>query len=213
MAVPTIAAADTYTQATFSGGVFPGNANVQPPFAGNGFNQGDPISGSFVFDNDLVPPAGSGFFNVYASSFPDVSNIPNANLFSVSLDTLSFDAGGNLNSQLPSTGAQYNNGQFNGLEFITDFAFQGNSYQFRIDGPNVSVLPVDSFGNPTSFQPLISGYINLGNSSLTNETAFTPVAAPPPPGAPEPTSWALLLLGVFATGSALRGRRHRAVAA
>ena len=54
----TIAWADTYTIASFSGAINGGSANVKPPFSGNGFTQGDSISGSFVFDNQhSEPPA------------------------------------------------------------------------------------------------------------------------------------------------------------
>ena len=74
----TIAWADTYTIASFSGAINGGSANVKPPFSGNGFTQGDSISGSFVFDNQLVPPPASGFRNVFFSTFPDIAAIPPA---------------------------------------------------------------------------------------------------------------------------------------
>ena len=176
------ASADTYTSADFSGGIFPGNGNVLPPFSTNGFNQGDPITGSLVFDNQLVPTSGSGFVNVFYNTFPDIAAIPPATALNLTLDGLHFNLSDNLDSLLPA-GIQYNNGQFNGLEFITDFAFLGNEYQFRIDGSSVTVFAVDASGNPTGSR-LIGGFINTGNSSLTGEAPFVPGATPLPSALP-----------------------------
>src|SRR5262249_29682763 len=145
---PGMAMADTYTSATFSGSINPGGANVKAPFSGNGFTQSDPFSGSFVFDNQLVPALGT--VNVPFSSFPDIALIPNATAFSMTFDTLSFNLGDNFSSLLPA-GIQYKNGVFNGFEFITDFAFQGKEYQFRIDGPIITVKALD--GIPNAFDP------------------------------------------------------------
>ena len=106
---PQMAQADTYTEVNFSGAINPGGANVQAPFSGNGFTQGDPFSGSFVFDNQLVPAAGSGVTNVYFSNFPDAANIPAASSFNIAFDSLHFTAANNDSSQLFSAGIQYNN--------------------------------------------------------------------------------------------------------
>jgi hypothetical protein len=75
LVAPNIAVSDTYTSVSFSGAINGGSANVKPPFSGDGFTQGDPISGSFVFDNQLVPASGSGFTNVFFSNFPDIAEI------------------------------------------------------------------------------------------------------------------------------------------
>jgi hypothetical protein len=178
---PQMAQADTYTEVGFSGAINGGSANVKAPFSGNGFTQGDPFSGSFVFDNQLVPAAGSGFTNVFFSNFPDAANIPAASSFNIAFDSLHFTAANNDSSQLFSAGIQYNNGHFNGLEFVTEFSFLANEYQFRIDGPTITVLPVDSFGNPTSFSSLINAHISTGDANLLNPTPFTPTAVPIPP--------------------------------
>src|SRR4029077_1837292 len=130
--------ADTYTQATFTGAINGGNANVKAPFNTNGFTQSDPFSGSFVFDNQLVPGPGTGFTNVFFSNFPDIAAIPNPVAFSFTLDSLSFNLGDNINA-LRLAGIQYNNGVFNGFVFIADFPFLGNEYQLRTEGPVISV--------------------------------------------------------------------------
>jgi len=197
-----IACADTYTSASFSGAINGGNANVKAPFSGNGFTQSDPFSGSLVFDNQLVPVSGSGFVNVPFSGFPDIGLISPATALTINFDILHFTLAGNISSLLPG-GIQYNNGQFNGLEFITDFSFQGKEYQFRIDGPVITVKLLDGIatifdpnGSPTG-SSLINAHINVGNSNLTGQMPFEPnaVVVTPLPGA----------LPLFATGLAALG--------
>jgi hypothetical protein len=103
-----------YTQVDFSGQIAPGNANGQAPFAGNGFNQGDSFSGSFIFDNQQVPEAASGLTNVFFSSSPHSATIPAASTFSIHFGSLNFTGADDLTNQLPA-GIQYNNGHFNRL--------------------------------------------------------------------------------------------------
>ncbi|WEK42348.1 MAG: hypothetical protein P0Y64_13240 [Candidatus Sphingomonas colombiensis] len=168
-AAATPALADTYTQANFSGGIFGGNANVQSPFSGNGFSPGQTFGGSFVFDNNLIPAAGSGFVNVLDNSFPDYANIPAADLFTFNFGPLSFTA---ANAAAPMA-VQYNNGNFNGFFYIADFTFQNANYQLQIQGGSLTVVALDGQGNP-GFNNLVNGYINIGNRAVTNPTAYVP---------------------------------------
>ena len=211
LAAPTLASADTYTLANFSGSINPGGANVKAPFSGNGFTQSDAISGNLVYDNNLIP--GLGTINVFDQNFPDIGLIPSATAFHLVLDSLTFDFGGNIDALLPM-GVQYKNGVFNGFEYVSDFAFSGSEYQFRIDGPVITVKLLT--GVPNAFDPngfpvgssLINAKINVA-AGLTGQTPYTP-AAPPPPGVPEPASWALLIVGLGATGAMLRRRQSKA---
>lgn len=206
------ALADTYTQADFSGHISPGNANVKPPFAGNGFTQGDPISGHFVYDDQLVPSSGSGFVNVPMTAFPDIANIPDVDAFSLTIDSLTLTAGDNLTSNGPVM-IQYNNGQFQGFVFTGDFAFQNVFYQLQIQGSAISVLNLDGVPNasdphgfPVCCSSLLNGSLFTGNGNLTGATPYTP-ASGPQPGVPEPSTWSLLLLGFAVLGGALRRGR------
>jgi hypothetical protein len=168
--------ADTYTEASFSGQVAGGNANVTAPFT-SVISQGQAFSGTFVFDDQSVPAAGSGLANVFFSS-----NIPATDAFSLQLGSLSFNLSDALAADAPY-GTEYNNGSFDGFDFVSNFNFSGAAYQLQIDGGVLSVLPVDQNGNPIlTDRSLINATINIGNSSLSNEKAYVPVAPVPLPG-------------------------------
>jgi hypothetical protein len=197
-ACSTPAFADIYTQANFSGGTFGGGANVKSPFSGNGFFPGQTFSGTFVYDNNLIPAAGSGYVNVSPSSFPDAASIPASAQFTFNFGSLTFTPTG-----ADLFAIQYNNGAFNGFAYIDTFSFQGGTYQLNIQGGTLSVYEVVG-GQPT-FNSLVNGYINIGNAALTGKTAYTPGGATP--AVPEPATWAMMLVGFGAIGGAMRRQR------
>lgn len=199
LAAATPALADTYTKAIFSGGTFGGGANLQSPFSGNGFFPGQTFSGSFVFDNNLIPAAGSGYVNVFGNSFPDYANIPAADLFTFNFGPLTFNAAS-------PAAVQYNNGNFNGFFYVSDFAFQGGNYQLQIQGGSISVVALDNQGNP-GFNSLVNGYINIGNNAVTDQAPYVPVVAG---GAvPEPATWAMLIFGFAGIAGSMRHRKAK----
>jgi hypothetical protein len=209
MAAPSLAFADTYTMVDFTGQINGGNANVKAPFTGNGFAPNDPITGHFVYDNQLVP--GSGLVNVFDNTFPDIANIPPGDAFSLTLDSLHFTAADNIDTLIPF-GVQYSNGQFHGFEFAGDFQFQSLFYRFRIDGTVITVKQLD--GVPNAFDPhgnpvpLTSSKINATiNLQLANAQPYTPLPPNTGGGVPEPSAWALMLLGFGVVGGALRWER------
>ena len=205
--VPGIAAADVYTLANFSGGLFGGGANVQSPFAGNGFSPGQTFTGSFVYDNTLLPGTTNHFVNVGFASFPDIDQIPVSSAFHLNFGPLSFDLG---DADFPAA-IQYNGtGKFNGFSYVSNFDFQGGAYQLQINGGSLAVVQVT--GGVPGFQNLVNGYINIGDAALTGRTAYTiaPIdnGNPGEGGAvPEPASWALLILGFGGIGAAMRRKR------
>ena len=208
--IPGIAAADVYTLANFSGGLFGGNANVKSPFAGNGFFPGQTFTGSFIYDDALLPGATGHAVNVGFASFPDIDQIPVSSAFHLNFGPLSFDLG---DADFPAA-IQYNGtGKFNGFSYVSNFDFMGGDYQLQISGGTLAVVQLIN-GQP-GFSNLINGYINIGDAALTGRTPYTiaPIdnGNPGEGGAvPEPASWALLILGFGGIGAAMR--RKRAVA-
>jgi hypothetical protein len=141
------------------------------------------------------PPAGSGLQNVFFSN-----NIPAPDAFTLQLGTLSFNLSNGLAVDAPY-GTEYNNGAFNGFDFVSNFNFSSTEYQLQIDGGVLSVLPVDQNGNPIlTDRSLINATINIGDSSLTNEKPFTPTPVP------LPTSAWLMVAGVVGLGAFARKR-------
>jgi len=200
LSVPAHAA--SYVQSTFSSGIFGGNANVRDPLR-NPYFPSDTFSGSFVYDTASIPGSGTGFTNVFLSSYPDAANIPAADAFTFNFGSYVFTLADD-----PLAMVQYNNGNFNGFVFNTTFNFEGANYLFSLNGGSLKVVSeADPFG-----QPYINGYVNIGNQALTGSTPYTPATA----GAvPEPATWAMMLLGFGLVGAAMRSakRRPRAVPA
>jgi hypothetical protein len=177
-AAPLGAHAATYDSANFTFGVFGGNANQQAPFVGIApYPAGGTFTGSLVFEQDLVPGPGSGFQNVFFSSFPDIAGIPGATALNL---PLGFLPAFTLNSAVSQFGSQeaaiqYNNGNFNGLFYISDFTYGGNPYELQIQGGSLDIVPIVN-GNP-AFNSLVNGYVDF---SLSNIQPFTPAVSPVP---------------------------------
>ena len=179
--------ADTYISANFSGQIAGGNANVKAPFTAV-LTQGQSFSGSLVFDSNLVPAANSGLVNVFFSSFPDIGQIPSA--LTLTLGGLpAFHLG---DAGVQAAAIQYKNGQFAGLFFVSDFTFNGNPYELQIQGGSLDIVPIVN-GFP-AFNHLVNGSLNF---ALTDQAPFTPTVTS---AVPEPSTWAMLILGFAGIG-------------
>jgi PEP-CTERM motif len=185
--VASAASAATYTSADFTFGIFGGDANVRSPF-NTVVSQGETGAGTFVFQNQAVPAGGTGFVNVpYPSVAPDIT---------FTIGAMTFDITD------PAAQIQYNNGQFNGFSFSQEFTFQSVQYVLTDSGGS---LTVNSVADPGG-QPFINGYVNIGNSSLSNESPFVPQVA----GVPEPSTWAMMILGFMGVGFMAYRRKQNA---
>lgn len=190
---PVIAA--SYTQASFTGQLG-SSPNIKDPFK-TSFTGGQTFSGSFVFQDDLVP-AGPGFTNIFFDNFTDAASISAADAFTINFGSHNWTKADNLDSELLA-GIQYSGGAFRGFVFHTNFDFEGQTYQFGIEGGTISVMQVvNGFVTGNS---LINGTIN---APYTDATAFTPGDGTPP--VPEPAIWAMMLGGFGLVGAAMRRR-------
>ena len=195
-ASPLLAA--TYTKADFSGGVYPGNANVLAPFGSPDFYQGMPIDGNFVIQDDLIP-TGLGFQNVTFSSFADIGSIPAADAFTIHIGSLSFDLSDDIGG---NPALQFNNsGTLVGFVFNANFQFAGDMYQLAALGSTWVVNKLDAADVPILGTNYLSGYFNQGS---LNGAAYTPPVNTP--AVPEPASWAMMIGGLGLVGAAMRRR-------
>src|SRR5579859_4428740 len=108
----SLAQADTYTSADFQLRI--GSVKSTSAFSGVLFGA-ETFNGSLVFDNNLVPGAGTGFQNIFFSTFPDIADIPSASALSLpfpGVQTFTLD---DALIEFPTQDAaiQYNNGAFN----------------------------------------------------------------------------------------------------
>ncbi|MBT2187667.1 PEPxxWA-CTERM sorting domain-containing protein [Sphingobium sp. H33] len=159
------------------------------------------VTGSFVYQTDLVPGSGTGFQNIFFDNFTDAATIPDADDFTINFGPFTWTKADNLDAERLA-GIQYNNGAFNGFVFLTNFTFQGQDYRFNLEGSVISVRLL-SGGFPTG-----SSYINgTLNSPAFGGTAYTPPVTPPTPGVPEPATWAMMIAGMGLAGAAMRARK------
>ena len=90
---------------------------------------------------------------------------------------------------------QFENGVFSGFFFVKDFVVDGKTYELNMQGANWTM---NWLKNNSSSQLVASGYLNVGNQGLTNQTYFDPIPAQLPGGTvPEPTVLALVMIGAL----------------
>ncbi|TAJ69194.1 MAG: PEP-CTERM sorting domain-containing protein [Phenylobacterium sp.] len=161
------------------------------------------VSGSFVYDKDLV--TGGLILVPFATLAVDPDSA-----FTFDIGSLGFDLGDAVTGSMGITPAiQFNNGVFNGFNYVSDFQYtNGSTYRLRFNSKNFQIKQVDP---QTGFNIGSTVYVQ-GNLSATlaNERAYVAPGGGDP-GVPEPGTWALMLLGFGTAGAMLR--RRRAVAA
>lgn len=153
---------------------------------------------SFDFGAPSSPPGGTAFAGLAVSR---VTGIPTADEFWQHVDYASHTGGGVEELQRGSTLGT------TGWNFGTDYEF---SFDFGPNNLQVFVGGVKELDITGSFANGSLGFYNFSQAGV-RYSAFTQDEGsfPPPSGAvPEPTTWAMMILGFGMVGGAMRRRRQ-----
>jgi hypothetical protein len=206
-AVSASQAAPIYMTADFSGGILAtgGLANslgLQQTSTCSGCAAGS-VSGNVLFDQSLIPGSGTGTVPIALAA---VAGASNSTIFGMEFGStpLEFEFGDA--GILGGPSIQFENGVFSGFFFVKDFVVNEKTYELNMQGASWTM---NWLKNSSSSQLVASGYLNVGNQGLTNQTYFDPTPAQLPAGTvPEPTVLALIMIGALSIFMARRANGY-----
>lgn len=206
-AVSATQAAPIYMTADFSGGILAtgglaSSLGLQRTSTCSGCAGGS-VSGNVLFDQSLIPGSGTGTVTIALAAVAGASNstIFDMEFGSAPLEFEFGDAG-----ILGGPSIQFKDGVFSGFYFVKDFVVNGKTYELNMQGANWTMNWLKS---NSSSDLVASGYLNVGNQGLTNQTYFDPAPAQLPSGTvPEPSVLALVMIGALSIFMARRANGH-----
>jgi len=145
-----------------------------------------PAAASITTTNYTLSGAGSGTMSI---DFDDVA-------LTTSLSALNFTlTGGSTTFDLLNAGYASGllGGNVSGVDVVSSFAGEDDFFTFL------------SLSSPLGAH--FTSYFIAGNQGISEGTLTVALAPPNTPGVPEPTTWAMMLLGFGAIGLTIRRRR------
>jgi len=157
--------------------------------------RGPNVSGSFIFDQPLVPGSGTGYVNVPVPS--GTGEDPLSIVLGDLPGSLTLTAADGLAGNLVQV--QYLNGHFNGFAYFAAFMYDNHEYQLDVNGTLWSIY--DRAGGTENLSHLAaSGYLD---ASLSNVRPYEGG----PTITPEPASVVLFATGLVGIIGVSRRRR------
>jgi hypothetical protein len=208
-AMSTAYAIPVYIATDFSGGI----ANVKDLGSSLGLQgtndcsgcAAGSVSGSVLFDTSLIPGTGTGLVNIPLTAVEGASYDM---VFDIDFGSQALEFQFGDTDIMGGPSIQFRNGVFDGFFFVSDFLYNGNAFRLKMDGSEWTIKGWKS----NSYADLAAaGYLNVGTGGLTNQTVFDPVQQPAEIATvPEPTTIALIVLGVWGLIMARRRESLRA---
>lgn len=163
------------------------------------------VSGNVLFDTSLVPGTGTGLVNIPLAAVEGASYDM---VFDIDFGSKPFEFQFGDSDIMGGPSIQFRNGVLDGFFFVSDFLYNGNSFRLRMEG---SEWTIKGWKKNSYADLAATGYLNVGSSGLTNQTIFDPVQQPAEIATvPEPTTVALIVLGVWGLIMARRRESLRA---
>lgn len=195
-AVSATQAAPIYMTADFSGGILATGGlatslGLQRTNTCSGCAAGS-VSGNVLFDQSLIPGSGTGTVTIALAA---VAGASNSTIFGMEFGSIPLEFEFGDAGILGEPSIQFENGVFNGFFFVKDFVVNEKTYELNMQGASWTMKWLKK---NSSSDLVASGYLNVGNQGLTNQTYFDPIPAQLPGGTvPEPTVLALVMIGAL----------------